>query len=152
MTNDNTNPPLNFAPGAIQINPEKKPKRWLVPAIIGVGALIVGILIGTAGAGGDKDEAAVPAPTVTVTTTEMVTDDTCKNVAIELHSILSGMTNDVAIPQNEVIMTLVSNLQYGTNVSEIQAATAKIQGVTAATEGFTSRLGAATADFAECTQ
>ena len=50
---------------------EPRKRRWPLPTLVGVGAFLLGLLIGVAGGGGDAQTTAAssPAATVTVTTT-----------------------------------------------------------------------------------
>jgi hypothetical protein len=49
---------------------EPTQRRWLLPTLVGVGAFVVGLLIGAAAGSGDDQPTAVPTePTATVTVT-----------------------------------------------------------------------------------
>ena len=51
---------------------EPTKRRWLLPTLVGVGAFVVGLLIGTAASGDDQPTAEPTEPTATVTATATV--------------------------------------------------------------------------------
>lgn len=134
--------------------PAKKPgffARHKVAVIVGAAALVLGVTVGGASASGAQSGAEPqPTKTVTVEVPAAVERDGCREVAEELMDMLTDTANDVMIPQNEVIQTLVENLQYGVVTSEIESATAKMQSVSSATTSLTGRTQAVSSDYERC--
>jgi hypothetical protein len=145
---------MPLIPPAPQAKPTVTLKRST--ALIAAGAIVlVGLVIGTvlgASGGSGDDSASQPTPTKTVTV-EVASDpvdDGCAAVAEALWAEVQVMVDDVAIPQNAVLGVLISNLQYGTNIAEIQEATATIESVTAAVTGANDRVVALTPAYQDC--
>jgi hypothetical protein len=143
-------PPLT---GTNLAEPEKKRgflRRAWPYAAVAVAGLVLGAMLGSS-ATSVPPGAAQPAPAQTVTVeVPGPADTTCKEVAYELMDMLNEMTHEVAIPQNEATMILVDAFSTF-DVSEIERATAIVQGVTAATESLTARTLAIDADYTKCT-
>jgi hypothetical protein len=138
-------------------------KRSLLKRLLPYGATaIVALLLGTGiGAAGGSDSAAAPQPTKTIEVeVEKIVevevevpaeaDATCAAVAEELQSMLSDTTDQVVIPQNEVMAVLIENLQYGIDIDQINGATEDIGQITASTEALTARIAALSPEFTRC--
>lgn len=110
--------------------------------------LVLGGIIGTAAASG-AHSAPQPTKAVEVEVPAAVEVGTCRDVAIELQSIAQGMVSDVAVPQNEIIQTLVGVLQTG-DYTDVAATTTKMQGVTADINDLTDRVAVLRSDYDRC--
>lgn len=143
-----TNPTIDPAP--------KKPgiirKAWPWAAVA-VGGLLVGSAIGSAGSATEAAEVK-PAPTVTITAEpeviEASVDGVCRKVAGELFDMLGRSINDIAIPQNEVVLILIENMTGIPRISEIERATGKLEGTVRATESITAELADVSDDYLKC--
>lgn len=158
MTDPNSKlPPLNSRvdslriQSALDVKPKGKVRRVLPYAATGIVALLIGAGLGSVGGSGG-DSASQPAPAVTVTAPALPTKDACKTAAVELFAIAETMNNEIQVPQNEVIASLVSQLQGGVSITEIEAATVKLDTVTSVSNGLSARIAALSPDYLECTQ
>jgi hypothetical protein len=118
-------------------------------AVLLVG-LVVGTILGVAGASGAHSEAQPqPTKTVTVEVPAAVEVNPCQDVAVDLMAMLKSMNSDVAMPQNDVIQITLDMLSTG-DYSRVVEATTKMNGVTESTHQLTDRLSALQPDYARC--
>lgn len=143
-----TSPPADPAPKKSFI---RKAWPW---AAVAIGGLILGSAIGSAGGADATTAAPRPAPTVTITAepevTQSASDGLCREVAGKLFEMLGKSINDIAIPQNEVVLILVDNMTGIPRISEIERATGKLEGATRATESITAELADVSDDYMKC--
>jgi hypothetical protein len=135
-------------------------RNWITLTAAAV-ALFFGVAIGGAGSSGSTAEAA-PAPTVTVqaepvTKTETVEkevkveDPLCAEVATELWSMIETMNSDVAMPYNEIVTILITQMQaYVYDESEIVRATGILEDATGTVTSLTDRIEVVGPKYQEC--
>lgn len=126
-------------------------------ALIVAGALVavsltVGATVGGSGAG-DAESAAQPAPTVTITAEPSpppVSDESCRQAATELQSILDSTVNDALIPYTQISMNLVEMLQYGVDPASLEETATMTDNVTGIVNGLTQRTKGITPVYEMC--
>ena len=142
---------------AAPLLPKKKGwfrRNWIALSAAAV-ALVVGVAIGGAGAA-RKD--AAPAPTVTVqaeaetkTVEKEVKDPTCREVAIELFSILQENHAGVTEPLMETVQILVGQVQSPYyDVSEIERGSSLLNEVSGTAYGLSSRIDSLSPEYQKC--
>lgn len=144
------------------INPEPKAKPTITlgrtPFLVALALTIllslgIGSLVGRSGGSGAQD-AAQPQPVKTVTVTETVAaeaDGTCASVAAELWDLVATFNADVAVPQNQVIQSLIEYLQYSNYTpADIDALAGTLSTANDAVVSMTDRINVVGPDYQAC--
>ena len=170
---DNGNNPTQLATGVVPADriattPPKRNRPWLLPVIVGASALLIGGIFGigigaAAGvAAGGVTVQAEPTPQPTVTVTEEVVkevevevpgepiQDGCRDVAIELWSMLETMNNDVVIPLANGGSEGISAILAGDDIAFEQALNS-INGANSTIEQLTVRIETVGPAYQTCT-